>query len=866
MLLAAGAAMMHAPSAVYAQSGSAAISYDSVAQDLGAALTALGRKANREIYFSSDLTRGKRAPTVRGARDWEDALRRLLSGSGLTYRINASGAIVIEQGQSAPSSRAEEGSGDEEIIVTGTNIRGAEPTGSQVQRFTRADIDRAGSATAQDFLERLPQNFGGGQTEDNLVDITFQNPGISSGANLRGLGSSSTLVLLNGRRLPAAGFGEFTDISMLPVSAIERIEVLADGASAIYGSDAIAGVINFVLRTDYEGAETRARYGFTTRGGGREFQIGQTLGTNWGSGGIIATYEYNRRGVLDARQRRFIRDALATSNIPRYDVLPLQDRHSAYVSAHQQLLPGVELRGDALLAWRKVEQTSFDTSFPSEYGYSGNNFQYGGTLALDVALPGDFKLALGGTLGVNEIDPARTTFASFPDANATVRQRFETRILDAKVDGTLFTLPAGKVRLALGASYRRDSFEYQVVFPVTAPTPVQRLRSHAVFGELAIPLIGEGTGIPLIHRLELMLAGRYEKYSSFGETKDPKIGADLWLDPKFRLRGSWGTSFRTPTLLQTNEFGTSTNSLRNLADPSSPTGISRGIVLFGNNAALQPERAEVLTLGADYTPSNDFSLSLTWFDYRYRDRLRLLTNSPAAILADPAYAGLVMRRGAPGFDALVATLLQGLTASGNAAFVSGCVPPADPATRVCSEPASNFALIVDRRIANLATAKVRGLDLMLNYGRDLFGGRLDLSANASYLVDFKQRVTEQSPERDLVDTPRNPVDLKARGSAAWTSAGDRYGVRVALNYVDGYRDTVSIPNADVDAYATVDLQLSARLGESEKAPRLALNIANLFDARPPYFRGNDALFRLGYDPTNADALGRVISLQLVKSW
>src|SRR5262249_53847435 len=136
-------------------------------------------------------------------------------------------------------------------------------------------------------------------------------PGISSSVeqgssiNLRGIGEGTTLILLNGRRMASGFFGSTPDISALPLSAIERVEVLTDGASAIYGSDAIGGVVNFILRKDFDGFETRARGGFSD-GGVNEYRFSQTLGKNWGSGNALVSGEYYKRDLLPTSERAFV--------------------------------------------------------------------------------------------------------------------------------------------------------------------------------------------------------------------------------------------------------------------------------------------------------------------------------------------------------------------------------------------------------------------------------------------------------------------------------------------------------------------------------------------------------------------------------
>ncbi|KFA41273.1 TonB-dependent receptor [Xylella fastidiosa] len=153
----------------------------------------------------------------------------------------------------------------ERITVTGSNIpRTDTETASPVQIVTREDIARSGRATVGEYLQTLtsdgqgsiPKNFGNG----------FAMGG--SGISLRGLGAGSTLVLINGRRIASYGLADdgqklFADLSSIPMDAVERVEVLKDGASSIYGSDAIAGVVNIILRNDFQGALVSASYGLS---------------------------------------------------------------------------------------------------------------------------------------------------------------------------------------------------------------------------------------------------------------------------------------------------------------------------------------------------------------------------------------------------------------------------------------------------------------------------------------------------------------------------------------------------------------------------------------------------------------------------
>ena len=177
-------------------------------------------------------------------------------------RLPAALAVAFGAGALAVASfaSAQQAQRVEKIEVTGTNIKRTDTeTPSVVQVITREEIERSGATTVAELLRQLPAT-GGGAANDFMGAASFQSG--NQTVSLRGLGSIATLVLLNGRRIAQAPFtdpntaqGASYNLNTIPVSAIERIDVLKDGASAIYGSDAIAGVVNIILRKDYRGAE-----------------------------------------------------------------------------------------------------------------------------------------------------------------------------------------------------------------------------------------------------------------------------------------------------------------------------------------------------------------------------------------------------------------------------------------------------------------------------------------------------------------------------------------------------------------------------------------------------------------------------------
>jgi iron complex outermembrane receptor protein len=201
---------------------------------------------------------------------------------------------------------------DIRVEVTGSNIRRVEGEGAlPVQVITREEIDRTGSQSAMDILNYISANNSGGAVSlaNTIGTLTFS----TQTASLRGLGGQNTLVLINGKRITqASGETQGTygvNIDAIPFSAIERVEVLRDGASAIYGSDAVGGVINFIMRQDFKGIEATAYYGAPTRGGGGE--IGSaTLTAGWGDlakdrFNVFGSLYWKKENALNGNRRDF---------------------------------------------------------------------------------------------------------------------------------------------------------------------------------------------------------------------------------------------------------------------------------------------------------------------------------------------------------------------------------------------------------------------------------------------------------------------------------------------------------------------------------------------------------------------------------
>ncbi|MFG6447448.1 TonB-dependent receptor [Roseateles sp. BYS180W] len=225
--------------------------------------------------------------------------------------------------QTSPGATPVVGQRLERVEVTGTAIkRLADESALPVQVLSREDIAKAGATTAADIVALLSAGAKGLNDGASIANGGARDQMGLNAANLRGLGSSSTLVLLNGRRLAnfaAPGDEAAVDLNNIPAAAVQRVEVLLDGASALYGSDAIGGVINFITRQDYQGLELDA-YAYRTQEGG----AGRRTLSLAGGAGDLGRDRFNLFGVLDLQQndalstaqRRFISDLRIPERLP----------------------------------------------------------------------------------------------------------------------------------------------------------------------------------------------------------------------------------------------------------------------------------------------------------------------------------------------------------------------------------------------------------------------------------------------------------------------------------------------------------------------------------------------------------------------
>jgi iron complex outermembrane receptor protein len=872
------------------------------------------------------------------------SIRRMGVITGLTasslFALSMSTAAFAQTDENAPEADAQAS----EIVVTGSRIRGVTAGGSVVA-VGQAQIQTSPAASATELLREVPQvvNLGADESHKGGQGAAL-NTAFASGVNLRGIGGSTTLLLLNGRRVVPSGVqGQYTDPSIIPSIALERMEVIADGASAIYGSDAVAGVVNLITRSKFEGAETRARYGFAD--GTDRLQVSHIFGGGWDTGHAVLAFEYLQRSKLAGSDRSFYREdlrdfggrdyranmcnpgtlvaggqtyalgsgALVAGTQNRCDaleeawLLPNQERFTAFGNIQQSLGDGVTLNLQSSLSVRKFDVTSgsrtaaitvrntnpyFTTPvsggtsvvvnymLPKEFGYErsrGTAQVFETVLGLDLELWGDWRANVAGVYGhsedriyglnrVNATNIAISGASSNPalainpfgtGVNAasvydfirgrTLQTPSTTMVMgEAQADGSLFNLPGGAVRLAVGAEARREMLKTRVitytpgVLPDDRPGRLARTIKSA-YGELFVPIFSASNAIPGFQRLDVSIAYRHDHYDDFGSTTNPKYSVNWKPVRDLTLRASYGESFRAPNMAEL-DVSTIAVQQRTRIDPLASSGTSTGVLLSGGNPNLAPETAKTWTAGFDLNPSfvPGLAISATYFNVDYRDQVLDLFAVSDVLVQETAYAAFITRNP-------TAAEINNLLATYRA---TSAVNPL------------NNAFYIDARRQNLGITKVDGFDITARYDFNAFGGNMYLSTTGTLFTSYDTSAAPGAGVADRLNTINYPVDKAFRADLGWSNQSWR--TRVSASYTGGYTNTTSTPVQEVGSYISADAYIGYKFGAQSGAFKdltLSLDVQNVFDRKPNFVN-----IPGGYDGEKASAIGRFMSIGLTKSW
>ncbi len=961
-------------------------------------------------------------------RDWLKSSAVLAIALGMAYPAFAQTASGSAD---SPDQTAADPSVISDIIVTGSSIRGAPPVGSNLISVNREAIEETSIQTVQQLLKTVPAVTGlgsAGQGAFGSLDAAGANAPTIHG--LGGVSSNSTLIVIDGHRFPLSGvIRSLGDPNILPPNAIERVEVVADGASSIYGSDAVAGVINFVTRRRFEGIEVNGQLGFGKNYRTRNASL--TAGQRWDTGFAFFAYNYSDRDALAERDRSFTRrnhipdggtnfsnfncgpatfqptgssliyqapytspgvsNAQANAMCDETgvtDLIPSEKRHAMMAKVEQEFGDRLTLSTDVVYSIRRnVQNISrgsvtarvfgpgnanasqinpfyvFPTGVTATSGlvrfnadellgpgakayseaetfYATGNIQYRlsdswrlsgmvmagvntssitniGQLCTSCAL-----LALNGTtntngvltqpsiIGTNTIvlnvpltaanaldvfNPAATNrtsaavLAQLTDSNNFQRARQDIQQYIVKVDGDLFSLPAGEVKVAVGGEYVKYGASPELAQPLNtgpASTGSRYLNLKysrdvkSAFAEALVPIVSEDMDISFIRTLDLNISGRYDKYSDFGSTTNPKVGLNWQVVEGVKVRGNIARSFVAPPIgtigqdgmsLDTN-FGARSGQFEVPLDrypdarliPGCATATTTctfgtaaipGMQINGANPDLKAQKGKTWSIGLDLAPvaTPGLTASFTFWHNNFRGGV----TSPIPALA----------LNSTGFANLLTIYPNGATPDEIAAFQGY-----RPQSTVLAE---TVYFGFDFRNQNALNLTVEGIDADVRYRHRFDWGTLRGGVAATYKTRFDQQVGDNSPTFSVLNRNRfnstfPSLRLDLRGDIGF-DVGPVSGA-VFVNHTGGYTfwgDSAVNPittsggaptggGDKVKSYTTVDLNLGYSFeGILPGNVRAFVDVTNLFDRAPPFIN-----VATGYDNFVSNPIGRVVTFGL----
>lgn len=854
-------------------------------QDLRQALAKFAEARHIQVLYLTAALKGLRTSGAYGELTADETLARLLSGTGLKFRYvdpnaisiiadssphdpvrraspNASsklrshapdhGGVAMTQKHSDPPAGSQPSRKRptprnappalQEVIVTGTHISGGPPPSAPIITITRQDIEDSGYQSVEQVMGSLPENFasvGSGQAFDVASQNNAENDANGAAVNLNGLGFDSTLVLVNGHRLaPSGAGGAFTDISVIPLSAIARIEVMTQGASAIYGSDAVGGVVNFILKSHQEGAETALEYGSVTKGGLKDYRVSQSAGGSWTGGSGLISYEYHQQTPLSGEDRPF--SSLASDYEPT-DLLPGLVQNDIYATAKQDIDANTSLEGDVLYEHRDAQMSLMDTE-PLVTASASQQLAAG--VEMSHQMSNDWVAT--GRLSYGDND------ATAGDSLGSNRDFSSLVSISAGMTGPLFHIPSGSVKAAFGADARRSVFSFDERGPYASTLPaIDKSRMvYALYGEARIPLWpGRNIGAPAAASLDM--AARYEHYTDFGSSLNPMAGL-AWKPAKFlRVRATAGWSFRAPNF---NELYGQEQAI--LVNSPVPNQSLPEPVLFrqGSNPNLKPEKSLEWTAGFDVLPDNPrITAKVTYFHIHFRDRIAT-PGIPllAALDQGGTYAAFI--QGSP--SAAELTSVSDSTGQiSNLTVVPGFGPPSVTSAAVA---------IADDRLQNVSALNVDGVDATVDRHGSLSQMTYALGLETSYLFKYENVFLPGSAPEELLSTFENPINFRARATASLGLDGVR--VSGALNYTNHYDNGMGDVPQKISSWTTIDMGLTYQLptwGEFSES-RIQFSCTNCLNHLPPYTGTGGYVF--AFDPANASPLGRFASLEMQARW
>ena len=774
------------------------------------------------------------------------------------------------QDTAADADAAAEESTTETVIVTGTRATGLDTftSASPVQVLSANEIESAGRPDLMNALANTVPSFTAQAFGGDMANQTLQ-------AKLRGLSPNHTLVLVNGKRRhttaslailggPYQG-GAGADLNFIPVDSIDHVEVLTEGAAAQYGTDAIAGVINIILKKNAEGGSLSVSQGGHFAGDGETSAISGNIGFEATGGSYInfaaeyREHEHTNRGAIDPRvlsAGNIDPDAGGTfpnTNMPLAAGYPYLNQifgDAAYEIKLVSINGGIPLGDNAEIYaiatvgdkhaasfenYRLPSRVSYlnPTTGVREYfrpfGFSPREeteeTDHQGTLGFK-GEAGNWNYDLSSTYGRDEIDMftrdsanaslfalTGQTPTSFYDGTYTSTQWTSNLDVSKEIEIGL----AGPMNLAFGAEFRKETWEAS---PGDAAS--RFLEGGQSFPGISLSDSGAherdvtaayvDVVIQPMEKLRLDLAGRYEDYSDFGDTTVGKLSARYEITDTFALRGTASTGFRAPTLAESYYSATNVGPTTAFVQmpPNAPA-----TALLGLGAGLQPEKSTNYSAGFVFRPERNLNLSFDVYQVEVRNRIAATSTFLGTI------EGVLVSQ----------VIVDAIVANGNVL---------DPEVTAEGDTGINL-------FTNGVTTRTRGVELMFDFAQNLSSLDITWSVAANYNkteitsvratpAEFgtEQALFDQEALADLEDTmPRFLVNLGA------TLEWERFTVGIhelvygkTSDYDNDFGDTNGTPmfyKNEVGTTAITNLDIGFKATD-----RLTIKVGatNLFDEYP----------------------------------
>jgi iron complex outermembrane receptor protein len=732
-----------------------------------------------------------------------------------------SGLALVQGGTAHAQQAPAETTGNDEIVVTGTRTEGRSKldSASPVDVVTVQELKQQGTTELATALA------------NSVPSISFPRPAANDGTDairpaiLRGMSPDQTLVLINGVRAHTSaslnvngvvGRGSAAvDLNTIPSTALSSIEVLRDGASAQYGSDAIAGVVNLRLREADHGGGATVTYGFydtqvdtardsrhvtgesvVTAAGWQGIKLGQ-------DGFLTVSGEYTHRNPTS---RGDVDPRLATPVVDNRFGDPKVDSYSVYVNSAKPLNDTWEVYAFGGYQYRDTSSAAFPrltegATGAGAYGLEGFLPKIN-THSKDLTVTGGLRGEIAGwktdvnvSYGRNRIDYWTRDSANYTYGATSQTDFYDgASIYDQWVGGVDFSRQFNvfkSLNVAWGVEGRRESYQikageeasygYGTVFRAAPPGaqgfpgfgPKNAVDRHRQNGSVYLDLEAQVTD-----KLLIGLAGRGEDYSDFGTTGTGKLSLRYDFAPAFAIRGTASTGFRAPSLIQ--QYYTSITTVVQNGNPLNtgtyPSTSDEAVSLGGK--ALEPEKSTNLSAGF-VVRTGGFSLTVDGYRIHVRNQIGLSENIPVTGISDVSAARFFLNG--------LATTTKGIDAVANYKLVT--------------EGAGTFDLTVAGNVNDVKVTKVPTSPLSTLFTRS----------------------------RILTIEDGTPGE-KVSGTVVWT--GSNLGATARVTYYGNVLQPGTVATSDLNTGKRAITDLELRYQPRDSALNLALGASNLFDVYP----------------------------------